>query len=234
MVTKKSKKREIPARAGAVSPNIFSKILRKIQLDFFITHPKNTLKNSILWVSLVFLGLLVFLLFKKGIFVAALVGKKPIFRLSLVKALEKSGGKQTLENLITKELIIQEAQKKKVNISDQDVENEIKVLGERISAQGLSLEEALAMQNQTKEDLRENIKIQLMVEELLKDRIQFSEEEVQDYFENNKNLYPPETKIEDVKEDLINSLRQQKLASEFQNWIKDLRDKTQVKYFVNF
>src|SRR5688572_16109970 len=54
------------------------------------------------------LAVLVSLYFLRGVFVAATVNGKPISRLALVKELEKQNGKETLNSLVTKELIFQE------------------------------------------------------------------------------------------------------------------------------
>ncbi len=48
----------------------------------------------------------------RSAFVAATVNGQPISRLSLVRELEKQGGKQAMDSLITKTLIDQEAKKK--------------------------------------------------------------------------------------------------------------------------
>ena len=48
----------------------------------------------------------------RGLFVVALVNGEPISRIEVIKALEKQGGKATLDSLVTKKLIAQEARSK--------------------------------------------------------------------------------------------------------------------------
>ena len=73
-------------------------------------------KNEYLRALLVLLILVVGLYFGRSLLFAALVGGRPITRVELISELEKQGGQQALESLVTKELVKQEAQKKNINI----------------------------------------------------------------------------------------------------------------------
>ena len=56
----------------------------------------------ILVIFLILVGIALYL--GKSLFIAAIVGGRPITRLELVKELEKQSGKETLDNLVTKNL----------------------------------------------------------------------------------------------------------------------------------
>ena len=170
----------------------------------------------------------------KGLFVAALVNGMPISRLTVVKELEKQGGSQTLDNLVVKSLIFQEAKKKGVEVSQSEIDSELSRLEQIVSEQGMTLDEALSLQNQSKKDLLEQIKIQKTVEKILSDKIVVSDEEVKDYFEKNGDLYEDGAKLEDVADDIKNQLAQTKLSSAYQSWITDLKANASINYFVNF
>ncbi len=62
----------------------------------------------------------------KGWFFAAVVNGQPVSRLAVVNQLEKTGGKQTLDSLINQSLILQEAKKLKITVSNKEVDDEIK------------------------------------------------------------------------------------------------------------
>lgn len=170
----------------------------------------------------------------RSLFVAAMVGGRPISRLTLVKELEKRSGQEALEGLITKELIAQEARKRNVVISDTDIKAEIDRITGIVEAQGTTLEAALEMQGQSREDLEDNIKIQKTVEGILSDSLQVSDEEILKYFEENKEIYGADSKYEDLKASIKDQLSQEKLSGEFQTLLEKLRAESNIVYFVNY
>ncbi len=211
-----------------------------------VTPKKNALVNQyvktiskkgfnrylILIVFLVLLG--VALYYAKGLFIAAMVSGKPITRLELVKQLEKEGGKQALENLITKKIISEEARKEGVSISNEDVQAEIDKITKSIESQGSTLDAALSMQGQTRQSLEENIRIQKTVEKLLANDITINDDDILKYYNDNKTMFPKESKYEDLKGDIRDQLKQEKLSSAFKTWMDKVRSESQIVYFVNF
>lgn len=216
-----------------------SKLLTKVKknknkLDFdkkaFLKDRKKRKYGVIVIVALI---LCVLLYFFRGLFLVALVNNKPITRLSLIKRLEKESGQATLENLVIKELILQEARKKGVSISQEDIQEEIDNITEIIEAQGTTLEDALSMQGQTINDLRENIKIQKTAEEILKDEIQVSDEEALEYFEENKEFYEDKEFV-DLEEEIKEQLSQEKLQVKFSELLENLKNESDIRYLVTF
>jgi hypothetical protein len=64
--------------------------------------------------------------FARNYLIAAVVNGQPISRLTVIQDLERQGGKQTLDTLITKSLIKQEAKKKNITVSQADINSELK------------------------------------------------------------------------------------------------------------
>lgn len=174
------------------------------------------------------------LYYGKSLFFAAIVNGRPIPRLKIIKELEKQGGRQALDAIITKELIFQEAQKQSIDVSGEEVQAEIQKISQQIEAQGSTLDAALTLQGQTRESLEENIRIQKTVEKLLKNDIQVSEEDMKKYFDENKSLYGKDAKYEDLKDEIKQQLDQQKLSEAFKTWIEKLRSESNIIYFVNY
>lgn len=166
----------------------------------------------------------------RSLIVAAWAGNRPIFRLSLIKELEKQGGKSVLDALIEKSLISQEAVKGKVNISDDTVNLELVNIEDLVKNQGISLEEALSARGQTKKDLLEQIKLQKTIEQILKDKIVVTDQEIKDYYDTNKIKEVFDT----AKEGIKNSLIQSKLQEEYTKWITELKEKAKIFYFVKY
>ncbi|MBD3279753.1 MAG: hypothetical protein GF390_03510 [Candidatus Pacebacteria bacterium] len=190
--------------------------------------------NKTLWIitGMVVLILLAYLL--RGWFVVALVNNKPITRWSVLSRLEKQAGKQTLESIITEELIWQQAQELGIDVSQEELDAELNTLTENLQAQGQDLESLLKLQGMTRQDLEKQIKLQKTIEKILADRVQVTDEEVEQYIEENQEFLPEDQEPEQIKEQVRNQLKQQKAAQEFQNWLQGVKDQAQIRYLFDY
>jgi len=209
----------------------FNKVKKQINLR--LRSVKKINKRSLIIASII-IALLAIGYLSKNLLVAAMVNGRPIMRIALIRELEKQGGTQTLDNLIVKTLIFQEAANKGLSISQEEIDSEISRYEEIIGQQGMSLDEALSLQGQSKNDLIEQIKIKKTVEKILADKLLVSDQEIKEYFDKNKDLYDKNTKFEDISSDIKNQLVQTKLETEYQAWITDLKSNSKINYFVNF
>jgi foldase protein PrsA len=169
----------------------------------------------------------------KSLILVAFVNGTPITRLEYIVEMEKIAGPETLDSLITRKLIDQEARESQITISQDEIQTEIDKLAAAIESQGGTLEQALVMQGQTQEGLRDNIRIQKTVEKILADKIAVNEEDVLGYFEENKNFYEEGTSLNDVRLDIENQLFQQKLSTEFGIWMEELKASSDINYLIN-
>ncbi|MDO8551112.1 MAG: SurA N-terminal domain-containing protein [bacterium] len=183
-------------------------------------------------VSLLLLAALVYVF--KGTFIAATVNNQPIYRLQLDKELEKQGGKSTLENLILKTIILQEAKKKQIQVTTQELEARLAEVDQQFKSQGQSLDSYLAQSGQTKADVEDQLKIQIMIEKLVGDQAKVSDQDINDYFEKNKSLYPKGTTLDSKKDEISQALKQQKLSEAFQGWIDLAKKGAKINYYLNF
>ena len=206
--------------------------IKKLKKQFLSNINSFDKKKAILTAAVLGVAALGYL--GRGLFVVALVNGTPISRLAVVRELEKQGGSETLDNLVVKSLIFQEARKKGVTVSQQELDQELSRINDIVSKQGMTLDEALALQNQSKNDLIEQIKIQKTVERILADKIVVTDEEVKDYFDKNKELFDDGAKLEDVSGEIRNQLAQTKLSSSYQSWITDLKANASINYIVTF
>lgn len=213
---------------------IVEKAPTEVKSSKFRKFTKNKKTTKLLIKAIALLLLLLLLYLGRSLFVAAIVGNRPITRISLIQELEKQSGQQALDNLITKELIYQEASKQNINIGSEEVTAEIDKIKSSLESQGTTLDAALSMQGQTRESLEENIRVQKTLEKVLQSDIEVSDEELSKYFEENKSLYGEGAKYEDLKENIKEQLKQEKLSTVFQTWIEKLRSDTKIIYFVNY
>lgn len=174
------------------------------------------------------------LYYYRSLFIAATVNGQPISRLSVVQQLEKQNGRKTLENLVTKTLVLQEMEKKNITISDKEVNQEIAKIESSLSKQGQTLDGALLAQGLTKTDLTEQIRIQKMVEKLFGPQVKVTDAEVDKYIADNKDTLPQGVDQAQVKAQVKQQLQQQKLTEKFQAWVADLQKNAKIEYFVKF
>lgn len=192
------------------------------------------LKKDLVKKAVLIIATLVVLWFAKGLVLAAFVNGYPVSRLSVIKALEKQGGSSVLESLIDRSLVMQEAKRQKVVISQETIDAEITRIEKLLSEQGVKLDEALDMQGQKRADLEEQIKIQKTVESILSQRINISDSDLEAYYNENKDVLYKDKNFKEVKENVRQSVFQQRLQEEYQKWIQELRAKANIIYLVNY
>lgn len=174
------------------------------------------------------------LFYSKGIFVAATVNGSPISRLSVIAELEKQGGKQALESIITERLIGAELQKNNIVVSDADIDAEIKKIEEQVASQGGTLEEALTAQGMSMDVLRTQIATQKGLEQLLSDKITISDEELATASKSAEGSAPEGMTSDELKTAITEQLKQQKFQGEAQKWIADITANADIEYFVTY
>lgn len=170
----------------------------------------------------------------KDQFIVATVNGQSISRLELIQELEKQYGQGTLESIVTETLILQEASRQGVSTSDEEISQEIQKIEEGMAAQGQDLSQALSLQGMTMEELKEQIGLQKMVEEIVKKDIEVTAEEVEAYYEENKDSFPEDEDIEALKSGIKLQLEQQKLTEGINSWIKGLQDNAAINYLKKF
>lgn len=183
----------------------------------------------IVFILILILGLIYL---SKRFLLAATVNDKSISRLSVLKKLEKQGGKKILETMITQVLIQQEAKKRKIIVSQKDIDAEMKKIEANVSSQGSTLDQALQNQGMTKNDLTEEIKIQLMLQKMAGSGIRVTDKEIDDFISANKNQQGFDKEI--PREQAVSQLKQQKSQQNIQSFLSDLKAKAKINYFVSY
>jgi foldase protein PrsA len=229
MVTNKTKKGtglKISAKSALDSASKERSLHKKTTKPFFLTK-----KAIAFFLILVVIGILYL---SKGLFIAATVNGKPIFRYQIIRQLEKESGKRVLENSIVKELILQAAKSNNYAVSDSEIDKQIEDIRKNLEQGGTNLDDALKMEGQTMESLRDALKLQRLAEMLVEDKTFVSEEEIEKYFNENKQSFGEDTKYEAVKDQISSQLKSQKFQTEIEKFLTDLRNKYKIIYFVNY
>ena len=226
MPVRKAAKRKIKASAEA-HETAMPKPVEIVPMD-------NKLKQPKVLIGLIVVILIVAAFLFKGLFIAALVNGEPITRITVISELEKQSGKQALTSLINQALIFQEAKKKKITVSQSELDASVKQIRDGYKAQGQDLNTALAAQRMTMQDLMTQLKLRSLVEKLLADKIGVTDAEVSDYITKNKDTLPTNMTEADIRKNVEDQLKQQKLGSAAQTWLDQLNKDAKINYFVNY
>lgn len=169
----------------------------------------------------------------RSLFIAATVNGSPIGRLSVIQRLERDSGREVIDALINKKLVDTEARKNNVDITDQDIDAEVKKIDETIIAQGGTLEEALKSENLTVRELKEQILVQKQAEALLAEKTKVEDSEIDQYI-TQSGVTPPAGEEAAYREQVRDQLESQKLSEEFSKLIDRLRSEAKIRYYVNY
>lgn len=188
-------------------------------------------KILILPIVIIVLALLIWIF--KNQFIVATVNGQPITRLALINELEKKSGKSVLESLVTEKLIVQEATKKNIEVTTNDVNGEIAKIEKSITAQGQNLDTVLTQQGMTRADLTKQVKLQLMLKKMV-GKIEVTQKEIDKYIEANKASIPENSNMTTIKTQVTQQLQQQKLSEKISSFITALQKKAKIEYWKNF
>lgn len=198
-----------------------------------VTYSSYT-KNPRLWVGVGVVVLAVLLYMYKGLFVAAMVNGQPITRLAVINQLEKQNGKQAMTNLVVESLVMQEAQKRHLSMSQSDVDAQIKKIEDSLKGQGVTLDDALAARGLSRKDLVDQIKLQSLLNKMVGTTVKVTDDDVQAYIDKNQDTLPKDLSDDDLKKQVRTQLEQQQLQDKTQSFVAELQKKAKIQYFVAY
>lgn len=140
---------------------------------------------------------------------------------------------QVLDNLIAEALLLQEARKKSITITDEEIEAIISENRTRFEAEA-SFQKALETEGLTLEKFRKLISDQLTIQKLLEASIDFSgmtasNEEIRAYYEQSiagSEAYPQLEEVRGQIESFVVQNKQQELVAEF---VRNLRNESDIE-----
>ena len=188
---------------------------------------KDFILPAIIILLIILLGLL------KDQFVAASVNGKQINRIELIRELEKKEGKRALENLISEELILQEAEKRNISVTNEEVDREIGTIEKTIKNQGQNLDDLLTLQGLTRQRLKDEVRIQLILKRLV-GKAEVTDKEVVEYIEKNNESIPADANMDEIKSQVKTQLEQDKVNQKIQSLVDELRKNAKIEYLLKF
>ena len=152
----------------------------------------------------------------------------------LDEALRKQYGVEVLELLMTNEIIRQEAEAQKVEITDEELDAEYQEYADFYGGEDALLE-SLATYNMTKDDILNDITTYLLTVKLIEKDITLTDEEIQSYYEENKDRLitddGEQLAFEDVKEDVRAALLEERIDAEYGTWLDEKFEQYDIKTY---
>jgi foldase protein PrsA len=216
--------------ASKVSPKLSAQERAQKVTTYVGTH----IKEPRVFIPLIIIVIAILLVLFKSAFVVAVVNGQPISRAQYNKMLEAQAGKQVMNALVTQKLIEEYAASKNVNVSQSEIDAQVKTIQTQLAQQGQTLDTALAAQGMSKDDFMTQLKLQTLVKKLLADKIKVSDKEISDYIEKNKDSLPTGESDAQIKSQVAQQLQQQKLSQQAQLLVQQLQQKAKINYFVSY
>ena len=129
--------------------------------------------------------------------VVATVNGDPITRDQLFQAMYEQGGQEALDQLITRKLIIQEAERLDLTVSEEELDLEIQsIIDESFQGNEEELQSVLEFYGISMESFRDDARLNLLVRKLATEQLEDTEEQARQFFEENRFLFDQEEEIE--------------------------------------
>lgn len=152
-----------------------------------------------IFIALVVVGvaLAVIYYYQRGEEIAATVNGEQITKEQLHEAMLAQGGREILDQLISKVLVAKEAQNRGITVSEEEIDEQLNtIIEENFAGQEESFNQAIEQYGLTIDSVREDIRIQLLMEKIASVDLEPTEEELETYFTENRQSFDIPEEVE--------------------------------------
>lgn len=225
MASKVQKSKIKDQKVEVVKGNFLNTILEKFSVDKI----KGYRPSRNVYIVLVIAGVLLLATLKKDLFVAAMVNGQPVFNLELQTRLNQQFRAQTLDQMVSEKIILDEANKNRALATETEVS--VKIAEIETSVGGVqAFNNLLSQQGQTIDNVKKQLRVQLSIEKLYAKDAPVSADEISKYIETNQSILSATDSAGQEKE-AMTALKQQKLSQTFQAKFQALRQAAKIQIF---
>lgn len=214
-----------------VAPVVISKQPESVRTTSLNGPLQNRKTLTVILCAVVVLGLAY--LFRSAVIVAVVNGQ-PVYRWSVIERLEKQGGQQVLDSLVTEALVQQEIRRVGAQVTQEEVDAEMMAIEERMAGQGITLDQALEQEGLTREELIRDIRLRRGAEKAAAQEATVSEEEIDAYIADNAEFLPADAPEEELRAMVREQLRSMKVSDTLNQWVQDLRTNAKIVQFKQY
>jgi hypothetical protein len=168
---------------------------------------------------------------KKPAPAVATVDGTTISRSDYDKMVARGNGQQVLDQLITQRLVENDARKHHVSATADEIDAKLKEAKSQFSTDQ-EYRQALDQNHVTELQLRDSLRLQVLLEKLVYDKVQVSDADVQQEYDKNKDTDYQGKTLDQVKDEIRKSLTDQKQQDALQAYVQNLRSSAKISEHV--
>jgi len=248
--SKKSSKKKTSPKKKSTSKNIKKEISKKLDIKKVkdVKLPKvkisDSLKPALKIIGIVLLVVASLALIDLAVqylnndYSVAVVNGVRITKNEWHKRLETTYGPSIASQMIDDQIIESEAKEQDISIPEEEIDEEIDRIIESIGGEE-AFGAALEANNITLEELRDQIRIDLLATELLAPDLEYTDEDLKDFFSQYSDvIFPNETAaleegelltFEDFKEETEEIFIQQEVQNRKATWLAEKKEEYQIQ-----
>lgn len=186
-------------------------------------------KNKFALIGIAIIAIALIVSYKKGWLIAAKVNGSPITNLEVLMRENEQFHQQTVDKLVEEKLILSEANKKGVKVTEKEIDAKIADIEKQVGGAD-ALDSLLSQQGQTRSSVRGQIKISLSLEKMYANEASVSADEVTKFIEQNKEQMQSSEPAAMTKE-ATDYIKSQKLNQIFSQKFAEIKKAANIQIF---
>lgn len=195
----------------------------------FVGNYRPIFTNRKTYLIILVLGLLLLAYYKKNWFIAATVNGSPVTNFELLFQMNAQFKEQTLSQMINEKLILQEARKNNIVITQTDINQKIADIEKSVGGPQI-LDSLLSQQGQTRDSVKDQMRYLLIRDKLYENEATVSTQEVQDFIDQNNSQMKATESAEQTKE-ATDIIKQQKIGQLFNEKFANIKKEAKINIF---
>jgi len=194
-----------------------------------------TFDVSILSASILLAGLVVLGVYQSGQKdldpALAKAGDTQITQYQLYDEMKSMYGKQMMNELVAQSLIRQEAKLQNISVSKEELDKEVSAMKQQIGSDQ-AFHDYLSSMGMNEQKLREKMEVLLTRDKLLDQAFPVTEEQIQQYYQANKNqMGSPAPELDKVREQIKSVLADNNRSENYSQWMETIEKNHKVEWY---